>query len=98
MENEKIEFKYETLWKLIIRPPRDDYDEELLGDKVFTYQDKTYTRKDYNLVSSQGNILKCSFIEPEEKYRQSLLSGRMNRLWLLQDWCRCRCSVYHFLN
>ena len=69
MENEKIEFKYETLWKLIIRPPRDDYDEELLGDKVFTYQDKTYTRKDYNLVSSQGNILKCSFIEPEEKYR-----------------------------
>lgn len=69
MENEKIEFKYETLWKLIIRPPRDDYDEELLGDKVFTYRNKTYIRKDYDVVSSQGLILKCSLIEPDDKER-----------------------------
>ena len=71
MENEKPEFKYETLWKVIIRPPRDDYEEEFLGDSVFTFRKKTYIRKDYTLLSHQGYKLKCSFFEPEELCRPS---------------------------
>lgn len=70
MENQdKVEISYETLWKFIIRPPRDEYEDEYLGDSVFSYRDKIYIRSDYDLLSSQGYILKCSFIEPEEEDR-----------------------------
>jgi hypothetical protein len=32
MDNEKVELSYEALWKSIIRPPRDEYVEEQLGN------------------------------------------------------------------
>ena len=32
MENEKVELSYASLWKSIIRPPRDDYLEQQLGN------------------------------------------------------------------
>ena len=67
--DEKFSISYETLWKAIIRPPRDDYTEEDLIEPVFTYRGKTYLRKDYDLLSSQGYILKCSFIEPDDESR-----------------------------
>ena len=69
MESNNNKISYETLWKFIIRPPRDEYEEELLGNILFTYRDKQYQRKDYNLISSEGYIMKCSFIEPIDKYR-----------------------------
>ena len=69
---EKISYSYETLWKAIIRPPRDDYTEELLGDPIFTFNKKTYIRKDYTLLSSEGYRLYCSFIEPEPESRPSI--------------------------
>ena len=69
MESNNNKISYETLWKFIIRPPRDEYEEELLGNFVFTYRDKQYQRKDYDLISSEGYIMKCSFIEPIDKYR-----------------------------
>jgi pimeloyl-ACP methyl ester carboxylesterase len=69
MESNNNKISYETLWKFIIRPPRDEYEEELLGNFVFTYRDKQYQRKDYDLISSEGYIMKCSFIEPTDKYR-----------------------------
>lgn len=31
MENAKMEISYSSLWKSIIRPPRDEYQEEQLG-------------------------------------------------------------------
>ena len=61
MEGEKIDISYETLWKAIIRPPRDKYDEDLLGEKIFTYHSKSYTRTDYTLLSKRGFLMKCSF-------------------------------------
>ena len=69
MDSNNNKISYETLWKFIIRPPRDEYEEELLGNFVFTYRDKQYQRKDYDLISSEGYIMKCSFIEPIDKYR-----------------------------
>ena len=69
---EKVSYSYETLWKAIIRPPRDDYTEDLLGDEIFTFNQKTYIRKDYTLLSTEGNRLQCSFIEPEIESRPSI--------------------------
>lgn len=66
MSEEKVELSYAALWKSIIRPPRDEYTEEMMGDKVFIYRSKTYIRKDYNVLSKNGYIIKASFIEPDE--------------------------------
>jgi hypothetical protein len=72
MQDEKIELSYATLWKSIIRPPRDDYSEDQLGESVFVYKGKTYIRKDYNILSKQGYIMKTSFIEPDEESRVNI--------------------------
>ncbi len=69
--DEKIELSYSALWRSIIRPPRDDYSEDQMGDAVFNYRGKTYLRKDYKIVDKQGHILKTSFIEPDEDSRVS---------------------------
>lgn len=69
---DKVKISYETLWKFIIRPPKDDYTEDLLGSKSFTYRGKAYVRKDYNILSSEGYIMKCSFVEPEESHRPQI--------------------------
>ena len=70
-QKEKVKYSYETLWKFIIRPPRDDYDEDNLGHPVFMFKGKTFLRKDYDLISSEGYIMKCSFFEPDEMNRPS---------------------------
>ncbi len=69
MENEKVELSWSALWKSIIRPPRDEYTEDHLGENVFIYKGRTYTRKDYNVLDNQGHMLKCSFVEPDEESR-----------------------------
>lgn len=68
---EKPKVNYEMLWKFIIRPPRDTYEEDWLGDNIINYRDKIYVRKDYDIINDQGYILKGSFIEPEEDSRPS---------------------------
>ena len=72
MKNDDISFSYETLWKFIIRPPRDEYNEKMLGDTKFKYRNMKYERKDYSIISSQGYLLKCSFIEPMKENRPSI--------------------------
>ena len=72
METNNNKISYETLWKFIIRPPKDEYDEDLLGNIVFTYRHKQYQRKDYELISSEGYIMKCSLVEPVEAFRPSI--------------------------
>ena len=69
MSDEKFDLSYSTLWKSIIRPPRDEYYEENLGDNYFEYKGKKYIRKDYDVLNKQGLILKCSMIEPEDESR-----------------------------
>ena len=72
MENKDIKFSYETLWKFIIRPPRDEYTESNLGKTPFHFNSKKYIRRDFDIMSTQGYILKCSFIEPTKEYRPSV--------------------------
>ena len=60
---------YETLWKSIIRPQRDVYEEEDLGPKLFRFNNIIYTRTDYEILDFQGNLLKLSFIEPDPDNR-----------------------------
>ena len=63
--NKKIDkITYEMLWKSIIRPDRDIYTEEELGQKIFRYNNIIYTRQDYDILDFQGNMLKLSLIEP----------------------------------
>ena len=62
---------YETLWKSIIRPERDIYKLEDLGPKIFRFNRIIYTRKDYEIIDFQGNLLKLSFIEPDIDNRPS---------------------------
>ena len=73
MKNEAVEkpqkITYETLWKAIIRPPRDDYEEEELGSPIFTIDKRIYVRKDFELLNFQGYLLKVSMIEPDPKER-----------------------------
>jgi len=65
MKKEKIKLSYDSLWKYIIRPPRYNYNKNTLGPPSFLYRGKIYQRKDYNLISSMGYIMKCSLIEPD---------------------------------
>ena len=66
---ENIELSYSTLWKSIIRPPKDVYSQEMLGDEIFNYRGITYLRKDYDLLNNRGEIMKCSYVEPTEETR-----------------------------
>ncbi len=69
MYDDKVEISYTALWKSIIRPPRDDYSEDHLGDNIFSFRDLTYTRKDFNLLNKDGNTIKASFVEPDDDSR-----------------------------
>ena len=65
MEEQPKKITYESLWKAIIRPPRDYYLEEDLGPTNFKYHYRTYIRKDLDLIDFRGLILKVSIIEPD---------------------------------
>jgi hypothetical protein len=69
MQDEKVDISYSALWKSIIRPPRDEYSEDQLGDNIFIFRDKTYMRKDYKILNKQGNLIRASFIEPDDESR-----------------------------
>jgi alpha/beta superfamily hydrolase len=69
VEQEKPKISYETLWKAIIRPNRDIYKIKDLGNPKFSFFARTYIRKDYDLISSEGYLMKCSFYEPEISFR-----------------------------
>lgn len=69
VEQEKPKISYETLWKAIIRPYRDIYKIKDLGNPKFSFFARTYIRKDYDLISSEGYLMKCSFYEPEILFR-----------------------------
>ena len=65
MEEQSKKITYESLWKAIIRPPRDYYTIDDLGPTNFQIHGKTYLRKDFDLVDFHGLILKVSIIEPD---------------------------------
>ena len=73
VEQEHLDISYETLWKSIIRPPRDEYDIDQLGDNKFYHKGKTYIRKDYELINQRGHLIQVSFLEEDIETRESYL-------------------------
>jgi len=69
----QIEISYETLWKSIIRPPRDEYDIDQLGEKKFYHKGKAFIRHDYELINKRGYLIKCSFLEHDINTRPDYL-------------------------
>ena len=63
MENDSISYSYESIWKAIIRPPRDNYDPSVLGDSEYEYRGNIYTKTDYTILSKRGFLMKCSFFQ-----------------------------------
>jgi pimeloyl-ACP methyl ester carboxylesterase len=70
-DEQKVSISYEMLWKSIIRPQKDEYDEDDLLGPVFKVNRVSYVRKDYDVISSRGFIMKCSMLEPSFHNRPS---------------------------
>ena len=60
---------YETIWKSIIRPPRENYTLSSLGPVYFRLRSRNYKRKDINLHNSRGLQIQCSHFKPIRKER-----------------------------
>ena len=61
-------FEYDDLWKAIIRPPRDDYEEADLGAKEFLVNKSIRViRTDLVLLNQRKHRIKCSLWEPRNR-------------------------------
>jgi len=71
----RVRANYDELWKAIIRPPRDKYDEKTdLGPQIFAFGAKprnTFYRRDLELTNNRGLKLQCSHFEPTPGNRPS---------------------------
>ena len=72
-KNVDISYSLDTIWKSIIRPPKEQYTLKDLGYNNFNSYGRNYTRKDYKIIGRSGNILQCSLYE-KEKDQQNLES------------------------
>ncbi len=61
---------YEDLWKAVIRPPREDYDESDLGPEKLIIKTKNFKRTDFTLLNKRNLKLCCSFWEPFDEERE----------------------------
>lgn len=64
--------RYDNLWKAIIRPTRDSYDDYELGPRKFEIEDKCYKRTDLELTNNRGLKLMTSFWEPFDEEREKV--------------------------
>ena len=62
--------KYDDLWKLVIRPERDEYTLDDLGKTRFTHHGKHFKRTDLTLKNDRNLKLECSFWEPVDSERK----------------------------
>ena len=65
-----IETKYDYLWKSLIRPPRDNYNDKELGKDKFRMNNHNYKRTDFTLYNPRKLKLQCSFWEPYDEERE----------------------------
>ena len=63
---------YDHLWKAIIRPGRDEYEQEELGPFKFEIKGNCYKRTDFELINNRGLKLICSFWEPFDEEREKV--------------------------
>ena len=61
---------YDELWKAVIRPNRDKYNDIELGPEKFELKGKCYKRTDFTLRNKKNNKLFCSFWEPFDEERE----------------------------
>ena len=61
---------YDELWKAIIRPNRDKYNDIELGPEKFPIKGKYFKRTDFTLTNKKNNKLVCSFWEPFDEERE----------------------------
>lgn len=61
---------YEELWKAIIRPYRDEYNDKDLGPEKFRLNSKYYKRTDLSIRNNRKQLLKCSYWEPYDEERE----------------------------
>ena len=64
---------YDDLWKAIIRPGRDLYDQTELGPFKFEIANKCYKRTDFELINNRGLKIICSFWEPFDEEREKTI-------------------------
>ena len=62
--------KYDDLWKLVIRPERDQYSLNDLGKPRFTHNNRHFKRTDLTLKNKRNYKLECSFWEPIDEERK----------------------------
>jgi len=60
----RVNDTYSMLWKMIIRPPRDEYTLEDLGPAKFRIESQIFERKDLQLTNQRGQNLECSHFVP----------------------------------
>ena len=61
---------YDELWKAVIRPNRDKYNDIELGPEKFELKGKCYKRTDFTLRNKKNYKLVCSFWEPFDEERE----------------------------
>ena len=61
---------YDELWKAIIRPNRDRYNDIELGPEKFEIKGKCYKRTDFTLRNKKNYKLVCSYWEPFDEERE----------------------------
>ena len=61
---------YEELWKAVIRPNRDIYEDKDLGPEKFSLKNKWYKRTDFTIINKRNYKLACSFWEPFDEERE----------------------------
>lgn len=97
--------KYESVWKSIIRPPRDIYEIASLGPVDFDYQGAAYHRNDFVLTNSRGHVLQCSHFTPNKGdpaalpcvvYLHSNLGSRVEALGVLHVLLPAGITVFCF--
>ena len=64
---------YDDLWKAIIRPGRDIYEQSELGPFKFEISSKCYKRTDFELINNRGLKIMCSFWEPFDEEREKII-------------------------
>ena len=64
---------YDDLWKAIIRPGRDLYEQTELGPFKFEISNKCYKRTDFELINNRGLKIICSFWEPFDEEREKTI-------------------------
>jgi hypothetical protein len=56
---------YESLWKLVIRPPRSHYNPVRMGPNLLiTFSGVRARRTDFRVQNRRGLMLECSHFEP----------------------------------